>query len=407
MEDLQAEKDLENYEPNISAEQDIEDVQQALSLKQKYESKTLIAKKTLQADRNEAEKGKHQSMVAETKDTYSKRHVPSAADNAVRLHNQLSTSLVNEVKSQMSKDTSWSELLNAVLFGVQLKFQLDRSTMFIGRSDLISAKDCIKLLKAKPINTFIDISKKLVRWRYSDMLDNPGYYDRDEECWQSKLLWKDMSSTNQGSLKILCEGQPNLEYEDATDTYGNIVLSGWVAEKATYVTSKKEKGVIKEKEKSWNQVSFQWHLKFWLSLFLPPFTAPKICAGNEEEENKKSKSYIQFPCKGLVPAFILGHAPASNADATVASNYRKNLRVYHQLLQYILWGKMEFKPPADMVIDETADADVYDESSDEDKIYKEVKRRFGLGIVSDFRERKSSLEEGGGGFRRYKMRKAK
>ena len=38
---------------------------------------------------------------------------------------------------------------------------------------------------------------------------------------------------------------------------------------------------------------------------------------------------------------------------------------------------MEFKPPADMVIDETADADVYDESSDEVKIYKEVKRRFG------------------------------
>jgi len=160
MEGLQAEKDLENYEPNISAEQDIEDVKQALSLKQKYESKTLISKKTLQADRSKAEKGKHQSMVAEAKDTYSKRHVPSAADNAVRLDNQLSTSLVNEVKSQMSKDTSWSELLNAVLFGVQVKFQLDRSTMFFGRSDLISAKDCIKLLKAKPINTFIEISKK-------------------------------------------------------------------------------------------------------------------------------------------------------------------------------------------------------------------------------------------------------
>jgi len=81
------------------------------------------------------------------------------------------------------------------------------------------------------------------------MLDNPGYYDKDEECWQSKLLWKDMSSTNQGSLKILCEGQPNLKYEDATDTNGNIVLSGWVAKKATYVTSKKEKGAIEEKEK--------------------------------------------------------------------------------------------------------------------------------------------------------------
>ena len=179
-----------------------------------------------------------------------------------------------------------------MLFEVQLRFQRDRSTMFIGRSDLISAKDCIKLLKAKPINTFIEISKELVRWRYSDMLDNPGYYDRDEECWQSKLLWKDMSSTNQGSLKILCEGQPNLEYEDATDTNRNIVLSGWVAKKATYVTSKKEKGVIEGKEKSWNQVSFQWHLKFWLCLFLPPFTDPKICAGNEEEENKKPKSYI-------------------------------------------------------------------------------------------------------------------
>ena len=105
---------------------------------------------------------------------------------------------------------------------------------------------------------------------------------------------------------------------------------------------------------------------------LPPFTAPKIYAGYEEEENKKPKSYIQFPCKGLVAAFILGHAPAPNADATVASKHR-----YHQLLQYILWGKMEFKPPADMVKDETADADVYDESSDEVKIYKEVKRRFG------------------------------
>jgi hypothetical protein len=206
-----------------------------------------------------------------------------------------------------------------------------------------------------------------------------------------------MSSTNQGRLKILCEGQPNLKYEDATDTNGNIVLSGWVAEKATYVTSKKEKGMIGENEKSWNQVSFQWHLKFWLSLFLPPFTAPKIYAGNEEEENKKPKSYIQFPCKGLVAAFILGHAPAPNADATVASKYRENLRDYHQLLQYILWGKMEFKPPGDMVIDETADADVYDESSDEDKIYEEVKRRFGLGTVSDFRERESSLEVGGVG----------
>jgi len=125
---------------------------------------------------------------------------------------------------------------------------------------------------------------------------------------------------------------------------------------------------------------------------LPPFTVPKICAGNEEEENKKPKSYNQIPCEGLVPAFILGHASTPDADATVASNYRKNLRVYHQLLQYILWGKMEFKPPADMVKDETADADVYDESSDEDKIYKEVKRRFGLGIVSDFRERESSLD---------------
>ena len=71
-----------------------------------------------------------------------------------------------------------------------------------------------------------------------------------------------MSSTNQGRLKILCEGQPNLKYEDATDTNGNIVLSGWVAEKATYVTSKKEKGVIEEKEKSCNQVSFRWYLKF-------------------------------------------------------------------------------------------------------------------------------------------------
>ena len=88
------------------------------------------------------------------------------------------------------------------------------------------------------------------------MLDYPGYYDGDEECWQSKLLWKDMSSTNQGSLKILCEGQPKLKYEDATDTNGNIVLSWWVAKKATYVTSKKKKGVIEEKEKSWNQVSF-------------------------------------------------------------------------------------------------------------------------------------------------------
>ena len=110
---------------------------------------------------------------------------------------------------------------------------------------------------------------------------------------------------------------------------------------------------------------------------MPPFTDSKIYAGNEEEENKKPKSYIQFPCKGLVPAFIPGHAPAPDADATVASKYRKNFRVYHQLLQYILWGKMEFKPPADMVIDETADADVHDESSDEVKIYKEVKRRFG------------------------------
>ena len=74
-----------------------------------------------------------------------------------------------------------------------------------------------------------------------------------------------MSSTNQGSLKILCEGQPNLKYEDATDTNGNIVLSWWVAKKATNVTSKKKKkkkGVIEEKEKSWNQVSFQWHLGF-------------------------------------------------------------------------------------------------------------------------------------------------
>ena len=60
--------------------------------------------------------------------------------------------------------------------------------MFIGRSDLIIAKDCIELLKAKPINTFIETSKKLFRWRYSGILDNPGYYDRDEECWQSKLL---------------------------------------------------------------------------------------------------------------------------------------------------------------------------------------------------------------------------
>jgi len=145
----------------------------------------------LQADRSKTEQGKLQSMVADAKDTYSKRHVPSAADNPVRLHNHLPTSLVNEVKSQMSNDTSWSELLNAVLFVVQLKFQLDRSTMFIGRTDVISAKDCIELLKVKPINTFIETSKKLFRWRYSDMLDNPGYYDRDEECWQSKLLWKD------------------------------------------------------------------------------------------------------------------------------------------------------------------------------------------------------------------------
>jgi hypothetical protein len=144
--------------------------------------------------------------------------------------------------------------------------------------------------------------------------------------------------------------------------------------------------VIEEKGKSWNQFSFQWHLKFWLCLFLPPFTDPKIYARNEEEENKKPKSYIQIPCKGLVAAFILGHAPAPDADATVASKYRKNLRVYHQLLHYILCGEMEFNPPADMAIDETVDADVYDESSDEDKIYKDVKRRFELGIVSDFRE---------------------
>jgi ornithine cyclodeaminase/alanine dehydrogenase-like protein (mu-crystallin family) len=106
MEDLQAEKGLENYEPNITTEQDIEDVKQALSLKQKYESKTLISKKTLQAERSKSEKGKLQSMVAEATDTYSKKHVPSAADNAVRLHNQLSTLLVNEVKSQMSNNTS-------------------------------------------------------------------------------------------------------------------------------------------------------------------------------------------------------------------------------------------------------------------------------------------------------------
>jgi hypothetical protein len=113
----------------------------------------------LQADRSKADKGQHQSMVAEAEDTYSKRHFPSAADNPVQLYNQLSTSLVNEVKSQMSNDTLWSELLNAVLFGVQLKVQLDRSTMIIGRIGLISAKDCIEFLKAEPINTFIDISK--------------------------------------------------------------------------------------------------------------------------------------------------------------------------------------------------------------------------------------------------------
>jgi hypothetical protein len=69
-------------------------------------------------------------------------------------------------------------------------------------------------------------------------------------------------STNQGSLKILREGQPNLKYKDATDTNRNIVLTGWVAKNATYVTPKKKKGVIEEKEKSWNQVSFQWHLSF-------------------------------------------------------------------------------------------------------------------------------------------------
>jgi len=94
------------------------------------------------------------------------------------------------------------------------------------------------------------------------MLDYPGYYDGDEECWQSKLLWKDMSSTNHGSLKILFEGQLNLKYEEATEANASIVFSGLVAKKNTYVTSKKKKGVIEEKEKSWNQVSFQWHLKF-------------------------------------------------------------------------------------------------------------------------------------------------
>ena len=47
---------------------------------------------------------------------------------------------------------------------------------------------------------------------------------------------------------------------------------------------------------------------------------------------------------------------------------------------------------------ETADAEVYDKSPDEDKIYNEVKRRFGLGTVSDFRERESSLEVGGWGW---------
>ena len=72
MEDLLDEEDLEIYEPKITADQNIEEVKQALNLKQKYESKTLISKKTLQADRNKAKKGKLQSMVSEAKKIYSK-----------------------------------------------------------------------------------------------------------------------------------------------------------------------------------------------------------------------------------------------------------------------------------------------------------------------------------------------